>query len=325
MSVATDLQQLYRPIDAEIAEVRRLMSDLWDEVLGIVDPGAQSDTAVGGKLLRPAMCLLSSGAIGAPRPADFVPMSAAMEMFHLAALAHDDVIDGANLRRGSISLNAMWSDHAAVLGGDYLVARGITVLASYGSCELLTHAIDCIRIMAEGELAHFGRGPDHHSEEACLGLVRAKTASLFAVSCSTPCFVAADSYRDALYAYGEAVGMAFQLVDDLLDLRQDETVLGKPSCGDIVEGKKTIPILYMRNALDEAGTRRLDALRGRALDPDERAWVADMLEETGAATSTEQMARTYIDKARQSLADLPPGPFLDSLHGLAEFVLVRGS
>jgi len=325
MSVAADLQQLYQPIDAEIAEVRRLMSDLWDEVLRIVDPGARSDTAAGGKLLRPAMCLLSSGAIGAPNRARFVPMAAAMEMFHLAALAHDDVIDGANLRRGSISLNAMWNDHAAVLGGDYLVARGITVLASYDSCDLVTHAIDCIRIMAEGELAHFGRGPDHFSEDSCLGLVRAKTASLFAVSCSTPCFVAAGMHRNELYAYGEAVGMAFQLVDDLLDLRQDEAVLGKPSCGDIVEGKKTIPILFMRNALDETGLRRLDSLRGRALDSADRAWVADMLEETGAAAGTELMARKYIDSARRALADLPPGPYLDSLHALAEFVLVRGS
>ena len=143
----------------------------------LVDGKTQLPPDAGGKLLRPALCLLSAGVAGADDLSAFGPMAAAMEVFHLAALAHDDVLDGAELRRGQSSLNARWNDHAAVLGGDYLVARGMALLSSYGSCDAVANAIECIRRMAEGELSDFGRGPSHFTREGCIELARAKTAS----------------------------------------------------------------------------------------------------------------------------------------------------
>jgi octaprenyl-diphosphate synthase len=305
--------------------VRASVAALWTDALRLVHGSDLPMPPSGGKMLRPALCLLSARAGGATDTAHFVPLAAAMELLHLAALAHDDVIDGSDLRRGVRSLNAMWDNHTAVLGGDYLVARAIAIMSCYDSCAVITSAIDSVRQMAEGELTNFGLGRDHHSKEACISLARQKTASLFAVTCATPCCLIEGAPRDSLYNYGMAIGIAFQLVDDLLDLSQDRETLGKPAFGDIVEGKRTLPLLFIREGLDEAGAARLDTLWGKPLSDADQAWVADMLEATGARERTEALAREYAEEARSAVTALPSSIYRDSMQGLTEFVLIRGS
>ncbi len=276
-------------------------------------------------MLRPALCLLSAGAAGARDLDRFVTLGTSMELLHLAALAHDDVLDSSDYRHGASSLNARWDNHAAVLGGDYLVARAVSLLAVYNSVDIVVSAMDSVRLMAEGELANFGLGPDHFSEEACIHWARHKTASLFAAACSTPTYLVGPEHREALYEFGMGLGIAFQLIDDVLDLCQDRDTLGKPSCGDIVEGKKTLPILYMREGLDAAEKTRLDGLRGRPIGDEDREWIVTQMERTGARERTESRAREYIEGARAHLATLPATPYRDAAYGITEFVLVRGS
>jgi geranylgeranyl pyrophosphate synthase len=305
--------------------VRSAVGDLYVDTLRLVHGASVPRPAMGGKMLRPALCLLSAGAAGEKDLDRLVPLATAMELFHLAALAHDDVIDGADFRHGRKSLNAQWDNHAAVLGGDYLVSRAIAILAEYDSCDLITCAIDSVRQMSEGELVYFGLGPDHFTEKACLTWARQKTASLFAVICSTPTYLLEPTHRDSLYDFGQDLGIAFQLIDDVLDLCQDRQTLGKPACGDLVEAKRTVPILYLRQALDAAGRARLDAMRGKALSEEDREWVIAMMESTGARERTEALAREYMDSARAYLATLPTSPYRDAMYGVSEFVLVRGS
>lgn len=325
MQSTLTLQELYKPVHQELDSVRTAVSELWADAMRLVHGGELPRPPAGGKMLRPALCLLSAGASGASGPARFVPLATAMELLHLAALAHDDVIDGSDLRRGVRSLNALWDNHTAVLGGDYLVARAIAIMSGYDSCAVITCAIDSVRMMAEGELKYFGRGRDHFSQEDCISLARQKTASLFAVTCSTPCCLIKKAPRKALYDYGMAIGIAFQLVDDLLDLSQDRETLGKPAFGDIVEGKKTLPILFMREGLDTSGVARLEAMVGGALTEADRLWVTETLESTGARERVEALARSYADEARAALNGVPASVYRDSMHGLTEFVLVRGS
>ncbi len=325
MQTTLTLSELYKPVQTEMESVRAAVAGLWTEALRLVHGSELPKPPSGGKMLRPALCLLSARAGGADDTARFVPLATAMELLHLAALAHDDVIDGSDLRRGVRSLNAMWDNHTAVLGGDYLVARAIAIMSCYDSCAVITSAIDSVRQMAEGELTNFGLGRDHHSKEACISLARQKTASLFAVTCATPSCLIDGAPRDGLYDFGMAIGIAFQLIDDVLDLSQNRETLGKPAFGDIVEGKRTLPLLYMREGLDAAGEARLDGMRGKPLSPADQAWVADMLESTRARERTEALAREYADEAQAALSALPSGTYRDSMHGLAEFVLIRGS
>lgn len=324
MPLTLELEQLYMPVKPELDAVRMEVDGLWRTMLQFVNGPDSVCPKSGGKLLRPALCLLSAGAAGSADVPFFVPMAASMELFHLAALAHDDVLDGAHIRRGVTSLNAMWNDHAAILGGDYLVARGISALASYGECGAVANAVDCIRLMAEGELKDFGAGSAFYSEEGCIELACAKTASLFSVACSTPSFFRGADHREALHQYGLHIGSAFQLIDDILDLTQDEETLGKPVCGDVVEGKKTLPILFLRRSLAPDELARLDGMRGAPLSPQDKEWVAAKLEASGAVPRTEAMARDYVQEARKTLLEFPPSSYRDSMAGLAEFVLMRG-
>ena len=325
MQTTLTLSELYKPVQHEMELVRTSVAKLWTDALRLVHGGDLPKPPSGGKMLRPALCLLSARAGGATDTAHFVPLASAMELLHLAALAHDDVIDGSDLRRGVRSLNAMWDNHTAVLGGDYLVARAIAIMSCYDSCAVITSAIDSVRQMAEGELTNFGLGRDHHSKEACISLARQKTASLFAVTCATPCCLIDGAPREALYDFGMGIGIAFQLIDDLLDLSQNRETLGKPAFGDIVEGKRTLPVLFIREGLDAASVARLDALRGKPLTEADQTWVADMLESTGARERTEALAREYAQEARAALAALPASVYRDSMQGLTEFVLIRGS
>lgn len=323
---AVALDELYRPVEAEMGEVRARVQETWSEALRLVHGPDLPLVAAGGKLLRPALCLLSAGAAGLDDRRALVRLAAALELLHVAALVHDDVIDSAMLRRGNSSLNAMWDDRAAVLGGDYLVSLAIQEIAAYGSCPLVSDAIDCIRHMAEGELTIFGRGYQGFGLEDSLRLIHQKTAVLFEVACAATTHLQADGrYRQPLQRYGHALGMAFQLVDDLLDLSQNEATMGKPACGDVVEGKRTVPLIYMRESLERDALDRLDAMEGQSLTEADRLWIATELERTGARERTVNLTESYAAKARAALGQIPAGIYRDSMAHLIDFVLLRSS
>lgn len=323
MADATSLTNLYQCVHPALDAVRTNVREHWDEAFRLVYGPSAQPPKLGGKMMRPALTLLSAGAIGAPDVSRYVPMATAMEMLHLAALAHDDVVDKAVTRRGHSSLNALWDNHTAVLGGDYLVARALSVLTVYDSCPVIESALESIHEMAEGELINFGRSRVELTEEDSLRLAQKKTASLFAVSCKTPTLIQDPAYNESLHNFGMGIGTAFQLVDDLLDLAQDEETLGKPACGDLVEGKRTVPILAMLRKLAPEDVRRVEAMKGAEMTAEDRAWVRDRLAATGAQDYTETLAAGYLKDGLAALDQLPPNEYREAMTGIAEFILVR--
>ncbi len=317
------LKELYAPVRDGIDAVSARVGDLWTKALQLVHGPSMPSVQAGGKMLRPALCLLSAGVSGASEIRRFVNLATGMELLHLAALAHDDVIDRASFRRGMHTLNARWDDHAAILAGDYLVARSIEIMTAYDSACIISGAIRSIRDMAEAELKCFASGNGLMTEDDVLEVARKKTASLFASACSTPACLLEGAPAQALHDYGMALGIAFQMVDDLLDLQQDSKVLGKLSCSDVVEGKQTLPILFMKEGLDASGRARLEKMRGRELAAEDREWVLDMLTLTKAADRTEAIARDYAAQAHAAAAQLPSGCYRDSMVGIIDFVLAR--
>ena len=320
-----DLKALYAPIQPVLDEAASVIAAFWAEAHRLVGSNEMGQRPPGGKMLRPALCLLSAGAMGEKNLHGYASLAAAFEALHIASLAHDDVIDKAILRRGTTSLNALWDNHTAVLGGDYLVARSVELLCGYGSCEVIANAISSVRRMAEGELFFFGRADEDITPEDCLRLAEQKTAALFAEACSAPACLLDGCKRNALHGFGTSLGIAFQIIDDLLDLTQPTSQLGKPSCGDIVEGKRTLPILYMRGAMSASEITRLDAMRGADLSFEEREWAMAMVERTGAREKTEAEARRHADAALEQLEALPPSEYRDSMAGIVEYVVQRNS
>lgn len=324
MPTTVSLNTIYAPVQPQVDAARREVQDLWRKALALVVHEDVPVPDLGGKLLRPAMCLMSAGVSGADDLDSFVPMAASMEMLHMASLIHDDVVDHATLRRGDMALNIVWNNHTAVLGGDYLVARALDKLANYGSCAVFSNALESIRLMAEGELVNYGLG-ERYSAGDCIRLAEGKTASFFAVTCSTAAIVADDRYRQALYDYGMAFGVAFQLVDDIIDVTQPTATLGKPSCADIAEGKKTLPILHLRETLAGAERLRFESLLGCAVGDVDSAWIHEQMFSTGVYAKCVTEAQAFADRARKCLAALPDNEYREVLEKLTEFVLVRVS
>ncbi len=323
MTTTLNLTSLYTQIQSQLDLVRASVREQWGDAFQLVYGPSATPPRLGGKMMRPALCFMSAGAVGAPDLDRFVDMGTAMELLHLAALAHDDVVDRADVRRGQPSLNRLWDNHTAVLGGDYLVARALDILTNYDSSAVIKSALESIHQMAEGELINFGRKQGTLNEEDCIRLAEKKTASLFAVTCCTPTILIDDSHRADLFDFGMGIGTAFQLIDDLLDLEQSEETLGKPSCGDIVEGKMTLPILYMRGEMSEADVARLEDLADGTVTEDDRTWIRESIRSTGALERTEALARDYIEDARAALEALPDNAYTASMLGMTEFVLTR--
>jgi len=325
MTTALTLKHLYSQIERPLDAARSVVVREWTDAFALVYGPGVTPPRLGGKMLRPALTYLAAGACGARDLIAFTHMAAAMELLHLASLAHDDVVDRADTRRGQTSLHRLWDNHTAVLGGDYLVARALDILTHYESTAVIRSALHSIHQMAEGELINFGRMQKELEEEDCIRLAEKKTASLFAVACSCPAVLLHSNHRQAFFDFGMAIGTAFQLADDLLDLDQDERTLGKPACGDIVEGKITLPILYLKRAMSPADVRRIDSFKYADMTDADRGWVREQLGATGAREKTELLARDYAAKARTALETLPHSTHTETMLGIADFILLRDS
>ena len=319
------LPELYAPIAPALAEVRCVMAGLWGDALRLVHHTADAagENVAEGKLLRPAFCLLAAGVLGKQDVRPYARLAAAYEAMHLASLAHDDVVDHASLRRGQYALNVLWDEHAAVLGGDYLVARALELLLEYHSLDIIRAATSVVRRMSEGELRFFGRDAHEATEEDCITLADTKTASLFAAACSGPAFLINPAYASALHDFGIALGIAFQLVDDLLDITQPASVLGKPSCGDVAEDKQTLPLMLLRQRMDPNERKALAAMQGATLTDRDCDWIRDCTGRLDVSCTVNKRVSTYIETAITRLHGFPPSPCRNSMEGLARFVSVR--
>jgi octaprenyl-diphosphate synthase len=295
----------------------------------------------GGKRLRPALLLLAAGASGY-RGESAIRLGAVVEMIHSATLIHDDVIDGANTRRGRPSANARWGNHMSVLAGDWLYMQSFEMALRERNFAILDILIDLTQNMVEGELLQLTRlGRIDLSEVEATELAYRKTACLFS-GCSRLGAVLGKqpkAVEDALAEYGRNAGLAFQLVDDLLDFTASPEKLGKPVLSDLKEGKVTLPLIF---ALQAAAPSALEGNGdGRAhSNGDGRRLVAKVLEErdfhsvrpeeitklvkeTGALERARKMAREYVSRAKESLSELPDTEYRRALLAVPDFILDR--
>lgn len=318
-----NLADIYKPIEEQISRVAKEVQKVWEDALKLVNIDFSMAPKAKGKLLRPAICLLSAGAIGEGNINRYISLGTAFELLHLASLTHDDVIDRAVLRRGGQSLNTLWDNHAAVLGGDYLVARAIELLGIYENHELIINAVQCVREMAEGELKFFAKPIENFTIKDCTELARKKTAMLFARSASSPALIKKLPMAKTFFRFGENIGIAFQFIDDLLDLTQDTNILGKPRYSDISEQKVTLPILTLWNKLTKKEKESFLHFFGKPIDKEEQQWLEQNIEkykiEEDLLQYTEQLKLTAIKELNQ----LPDSIYKDSLIKLCFFIVQR--
>ena len=279
----------------------------------------------GGKRIRPSLLLLAAHQLDYFGPGA-IRLGAVVEMVHTATLVHDDIIDGADTRRGRPSPNTTWGNEKCVLAGDWLYMQAFRVALEEKNLRVLDLLIGLTQQMVEGELLQIQKLGKAVSEAEYYDLIFRKTACLFAVSMRLGAVLAGatEAQEASLAAYGRAVGLAFQIVDDVLDLTATEEVLGKPVASDLREGKATLAVIH---SIDHGTARDRQAIQrvldDRSFEDVSREQIREILVRNGSVEYAMAAADRYAEQSRQALAAQPNSDFKRALLWVPDFVVAR--
>lgn len=299
-----------------------------ERVVKLPDPSL-TDTSrhllsAGGKRLRPAFCLLAARFYPCPLER-VVPLAAALELIHMASLVHDDVVDEALIRRGRSTVRARWGNRISTHIGDYLFAQSLILIAMYDEPLVQRVLAETSVKMCQGEI-HQIAGVFNVDQDLrdYLGRINRKTALLVAASCQLGGVVSGAPPRvwRRLRCFGRYLGMAFQVVDDILDFVADQREVGKPVGSDLAQGILTLPTIRALRCSPQAGRLRNLLLRRLTGDGDVREAV-DIISECGAIEYSFAIAARYVAKAKEQLSGLPEGEAKAAMQRIADFVMVR--
>ncbi len=322
----TGLEPLTALVADELQMVNRLILERMESEVSLIPQMAGHIVAAGGKRLRPVLTLASARLCGY-QGQRHLNLAACVEFIHTATLLHDDVVDQSDLRRGLSTANALWGNQPSVLVGDFLFSRAFQLMVADGSLKVLKILSDASAVIAEGEVQQLLISNDTAtSEKDYLAVVGAKTAALFSAACRIGAVVGERPEEEemALESYGRNFGIAFQIIDDLLDFSAHQAELGKTVGDDFREGKITLPVIlafaradederrFWRRCLED--TEQTDADLGQAIA---------LMNRHGVLKDTAAYARAYASDARDALAIFPASPVKREMLELIDFCVER--
>ncbi len=313
-------------IAADMADVDRVIAQRLDSGVPLVSTVSQYIISAGGKRIRPALVLLMSGALGY-QDAQRHNLAAIVEFIHTATLLHDDVVDESTLRRGRATANESFGNPASVLVGDFLYSRAFQMMVNTGEMRVMEVLADATNVIAEGEVLQLMNMHDASLDEAgYLRVIRSKTAKLFEASTRLAAIMARSTtaVESACADYGQALGTAFQVIDDVLDYDGDAQELGKNLGDDLREGKNTLPLIFAMQRAAEPDRLLIQ----RAIengDMEALPEIVRIVRNTGALEATRHAASLEAERAIASLHVIAPSPYRDALHALAAQLLDRRS
>lgn len=320
------LREIQIPVRERLDEVVTEMSNIVSDDLPLIKEVSGHLLHMRGKMFRPTLALLSSSVTGSPERRS-IPLAASIELMHLATLVHDDSVDHSVLRRGLPTVNSLFSHEVSVIMGDFLYTRALMALVRLGDLEIMKIVADVANELTIGEMRQLGAVDAlGFTEDEYYQLIRAKTASLIAGACESGALCGAPEFREALSQYGDRLGMAFQIADDILDYTGNESVTGKPGGLDLREHKVTLPLIGALPRVSAAGRRRIDDLFATE-SPDE-SLVADVIaivSEAGGIDHARRRGEAFAMEAERALASIPPSPVRTSLADAIGYVMDRRS
>ncbi len=280
----------------------------------------------GGKRVRPALLLLASRLSGYTAN-KAVPLASVIEFIHTATLLHDDVVDSASLRRGIASANTLWGNEASVLVGDFLFSKSFSLMVNVGSLDILRVLSDATTVIAEGEVMQLlCTGELDLTEEKYTDVVRSKTAILMSAACEAGALLGAapTNLQQALADFGMDLGIAFQLMDDILDYVATEEDFGKSIGHDLEEGKITLPLIHTLRQCSESEREVISAVVEQdEMSLDDFRAVSSLVKQYGGIAYTIEIARFYVNRCKNHLAVFAPSPVREALLDLSEYVVTR--
>lgn len=326
------------PVTNPIETLQSLLGDKLDGVNHLIATRMASENApripevtahlinAGGKRVRPMLTLAAANICGYEGDND-VKLAATVEFIHTATLLHDDVVDESEQRRGRPTANLLWDNQSSVLVGDYLFARSFQLMVETDSIRVLDILANAAAVIAEGEVLQLSVARNlSTTADTYIRVVRGKTAALFSAATQVGGVIAGTSpeREKALYDYGDALGIAFQIADDLLDLTGDEASIGKRTGDDLREGKLTLPVILSVAQADDAERAFWQRVIGKGrVEEGDVPRAVEIMRARGALEETRARALNWSAAARHSLDILPGGPAQDALHDLAGFVVSR--
>ena len=325
-SAPEELARIFEPIQDQLEEVEEAYAKHIQSRVDLIPQIGRYIQASGGKRVRPAV-LLMAARLGGYAGEQAVNYASVVEFIHTATLVHDDIIDDADLRRGKLAVHSRWGNDITVLLGDYLYIKSMGMALSYDSLDLVRLLCDVTLRMIEGELYQLTKTGDVDiSEDDHFEIIRRKTAYLFG-GCAEIGGMLGDvspEQRTALREYGFNLGVAFQLVDDLLDYTADKTALGKPIGGDLREGKVTLPAILLLQR-DSGRSRELvkSLLAGHSFTPESWQELQGLLHEHQAIEHAYDRAVEYASKAKTYLEVFTRSSEREALAALPDYVLAR--
>ncbi len=320
------LRDIKAPIASELEAFEKHFKDSVRSRVALLDKIMHYIVHRKGKQMRPIFVLLSARMCGEITPKTYTAASL-VELLHTATLVHDDVVDDAHQRRGVFSINALWKNKIAVLVGDYLLSRGLLVALDNKAYDILQIMSRAVRDMSEGELLQIEKARKLDiTEEIYFDIIRKKTASLIAASCAAGAASVTDDEETIakFYRFGETIGIAFQIKDDLFDYGDAD--VGKPRAIDIQEKKMTLPLIYTLQRADKATKNLL--IRTVEKHNKDKKKVGELIKkvhQSGGIQYAEERMDSFVQQALSIIDEIPPGPATQSMKGLIAYVIQRGN
>ena len=315
-----DLSAIQQLIAGEMAEVNALIQERLRSDVALINQLGQYIVNSGGKRLRPALVLLSSG-LFAYQGDKHIALAAIIEFIHTATLLHDDVVDASMLRRGQATANQRWGNEASVLVGDFLYSRAFQMMVDVGSMPVMKVLADATNTIAKGEVQQLiNQHNTETTESNYLVVINNKTARLFEAASQLGAIISGRSpaEEEAMIAYGRHLGIAYQLIDDVLDYSASTAELGKNIGDDLAEGKPTLPLIYAMKKGSPAEAEAIrTAIREGGLENIEQ--IQETIETTGAIAYTARLAEEEAQQAIEAIRDLPQSRYHEALINLALF------
>ncbi|HEU5359848.1 MAG TPA: polyprenyl synthetase family protein [Candidatus Deferrimicrobiaceae bacterium] len=322
----TDIDGVFRYLRGDLRTVEKALVAHLQSPVPLIPVVGKHITLSGGKRFRPAVLLLVAEACGYTGPRRIV-MAVVTEYMHNATLLHDDVVDGGTVRRGKPSANVVYGNSVSILVGDFLFARASQLMTEDGDLDVLGIYARTLVHLSEGEVLQLMKSADRGiTENDYLRVVFHKTASLIAAASETGAVLAgADgTLRRRMFEYGRSVGIAFQLMDDVLDYVGSEKELGKRPLQDLREGKITLPLIHaLREAGDGDRRKAGEILDRRRFSDREITFLAGMVRRNGGLEYTRRRARAFVKRGKRLLAHLPAAPARDALASLSDYIVSR--
>ena len=318
------LEEIISLSTPDMKRVDACIQDSLQSDVVLINQIANYIVASGGKRLRPMLLTLCAHACGY-KGQDHIPLAAIIEFIHTATLLHDDVVDESELRRGQQSAHAVWGNAASVLVGDFLYSRSFQLMVGLDSMRVMEVLADTTNTIAEGEVQQLlNMGDPDVNQHRYMQVIENKTAKLFEAACKLAAIISGKpmEIERALATYGNRLGSAFQIADDVLDYNGDAETMGKNAGEDIAEGKPTLPLILARERCNEKERELLDAAI-RNCGEDDLKPVLAIIEKTDSINSAMEIARSHALEARQKVAILPESPWRTALEGLADYSVSR--